>query len=475
MARLSEEFVVVPEGWLSRGEAFVSGDGAQLSVFGGIPGERARVRLLERRQHQSRAKFLKVQGPASPDRVEPPCERYVPCGRCPLMHVSRAGQDRARIDVLRQAFTEAKVAPIAGGRGIDAVVHVEGDALHAMELEAGWSDDRHLRIGVPARDARRLVAIPSCTVSVQSLRTMMTATAHFARALEVWPWEGHRGSLRGFSARQSVTTGEMLVTFVFARSSPFAKELANAVASQQPEVVGAFAHWNDVVGPMVAAPEDGEPEASLVYGRNTIEEDVDGLRVRIGALDPFPTYPRAGVRAWKELVAALAPVQGDAVVDIGAGAGAGARTLLLARAAGWALGIDPRETVIRRARENAAANGIGADFVAGRADYALEDAQPRLMGRRPLAVLEAGPKGLDTLAVNALLAVEPRRIAITSTNPRALGKDIARLTERAFQLTRVIPVDTAPHTPFGETIALLVSSDTTPPTLRAPRRRTVRS
>lgn len=469
-----DEYVVVPEGWLSRGEAFVRGDGQQLVVFGGIPGERAKVRVVERSQHQARARFVKAAGPPSPDRVHPPCERYAPCGRCPLMHLSEVGQDRARIAVLRDAFTDAKLA-LPEGRGVDGVVHTPDLRQHAVELAAGWTDDRHLRIGVPARDGRKLVAIPQCTVATEALRTLMIATAHHARVLEVWPWEGGRGSLRGFFARQSSTTGEVLVTFVFARSSPFAKQLAEAVASQQAEVVGAFAHWNDVQGPIVGFnPDTGDADASLVYGRPTIEEDVDGLRIRIGALDPFPAFPRAGVRLWTALRDALAPAQGDAVVDLGAGAGSGARTLLLARASGWALGIDPREGVVRRARENAATNGIGADFTVGNLGYGLEDAAPRLVGRRPLIVADPGFKGLDQPTFDAIVALDPRRVALLSTNPRNLARDAAKLAARGLRLTRVVPVDTVPHTPFGDTIAILESPDATPPTMRAPRRKTIR-
>lgn len=462
---------MVPEGWLTRGEVFVRGDGKQLAVFGGIPGERARVRIVERAQHQVRARFVKAVGPVSPDRVDPACDRYAACGRCPLMHVGPAGQDRARVELLRGALNGSELAPPERG-GIDPVVHAADATQHAVELYAGWSDDRHLRIGVPARDGRKLVAIPTCAVASPALRTLMTATAHFARALEVWPWENGRGSLRGVFARQSAASGEMLVTFVFARATPFAKQLAESVASQQPEVVGAFAHWNDVPGPLVARDEDDNAEASVVYGRAFVEEDVAGLRIRLGALDPFPAFPRAGIRGWETVLDVLAPAEGDAVVDLGAGIGA--RTLLLARRAGWALGIDRSEALVRRARDNAAINGVGADFVAGPFAESLLDAAPRLTGRRPLVVLEPGPRGLDPQALDALLALDPRRVALVSSHVRSLAKDAARLAARGLRVARVVPVDTAPHTPFGDTILLLESPDLSPPTLRAPRRRTVR-
>ncbi len=475
MASGAEEYVVVPEGWLSRGEAFVRGDHAQLAVFGGIPGERARVRLLERGGHQHRARYVKPEGPRHPERVEPPCDRYVPCGQCPLMHLTPAGQGRVRVNLLKQAF-EAERAPT----GFDfsplvPVANAAAAASHTIELIAGWSDERHLRLGVPGKDGRKVVPIPLCHIATEPLRRVMTNTAHHLGAQKIYPWEGHRGSFRGLFARQS-TTGGVFITLVFARPSMFAKSLAEAVAAQLPECHGVFAHWNDVPGPLLGrSAESGDPEVSAVYGRTSLEEEVSGLKIRLGAVDPFPSVPSVGIALWEALVDALAPAPGDTVVDLGAGAGTGARTLLLARRAGWALGIDPQEGVIRRARENAAANNISADFLSGAIAEGLEASRPRLAGRRPFVVVDVGPKGLDGPTMEQVLALDPRRVALVSTNPRSLARDIARFAAHGLRLARLAPYDTAPHTPFGETFALLTSDDTTAPTLRAPRRRTVRA
>lgn len=473
MSRGAEEYVVVPDGWLSRGEAFVRGDHAQLAVFGGIPGERARVRLIERGGHQHRARFVKADGRPHPDRVDPPCDRYVPCGRCPLMHLTPAGQDRARLGLLKDAFM-AERAPQAFD--LAPIAHVDAAAAsHTIELIAGWSDERHLRLGVPGKDGRRVVPIPLCHVATEPLRKVMTTTAHHLQALDIYPWEGHRGTFRGLFARQSRFNGQIFLTLVFGRPSNYAKSLAEAVANQHTDIAGVFAHWNDEPGALLARNDSGDTDVSLVYGRSTLEEEAAGLRIRLGALDPFPTYPQAGIALWESIVGALSPEAGDTVLDLGAAAGAGARTLLLARRAGWALGIDPREGIVQRARENAASNNIAADFVAAPFDEGLEASRPRLAGRRPLAVVDVGPKGLDDTTMDLLLAVEPRRVALVSTNPRALARDIARFAGKGLKLDRLAPFDTVPYTPFGDTVALLTSTDTTAPTLRAPRRKTVRA
>ncbi len=478
MARDSDEHIVIPEGWLSRGEAFVRApDGrGQLAVFGGIPGERGRVKMLSRGGHQDRARFVGPIGAPDPTRVTPPCERYAPCGRCPLMHMNTVGQSRARITLLDAAFTAARVpvGTLAQGRPSPLVQDGDAGVAHTLELIAGWSDERHPRIGVAGRDGRRVVPIPHCLLVTPSLRALMSATAHHVHALEVWPWEKGRGSLRGLLARQSVLTGEMLATLVFSRANPKAEDLAEAIAAQVPGLTGIVVHWNDEPGPLVSRdPVTGEADASPLYGRPFLEEAVDGVRVRLGGFDPYPTHPRLGTRVWMDVVEALAPVAGDAVVHLGSGVGA--LTLLLARRSGWALGVDPRDNVVRRARENATANGIVAEFVAAPAAEALASARDRLAGRRPLIVAELGNKNLDDATIDEIVALRPRRVVLTAANPRALGTDTARLVAHGLPLRRLIPYDTAPFSPFGDTVAVLTSDDLAPPTLRAPRRKAIRA
>ena len=97
---------VTPREWTARGEALAVEEGRPITVFQGIPGERALVRRLGGGQHSDAAYWVKADRP-DPHRVPAPCDRYVPCGGCALMHLDTAGQERARRALVGTAIRDA--------------------------------------------------------------------------------------------------------------------------------------------------------------------------------------------------------------------------------------------------------------------------------------------------------------------------------------------------------------------------------
>jgi tRNA/tmRNA/rRNA uracil-C5-methylase (TrmA/RlmC/RlmD family) len=454
----SNEVVVTPEGWLSRGEAFVRGEGKQLAVYGGIPGEAVRVRVLDREGPVHRARAIAPAGTPHPDRVEPMCDRWNLCGHCPLMHLAPAGQGKAQHALVAHAFS---------GFDVDAVVSAgqQRDYLHTVDLLAGFSDERRPRLGIVGREGK-IVAIPECPVVHPDLRAVMSTAAHHMLELELHPWDGKRGTVRGLQARRT-RAGEVLVTLILGRSGHFSGQWAQAIAGGSAAVVGVAAHFNDAPGwDHVARDEDGSIPAMPLTGRVFVEDQLAGLRFRVGPLDPFPDNPEMADRVLATLVDLLAPSAGDAVLDLHTGLGA--RALALARAGGWALGLDAREDLVRRARESAALSGVTAEFATGDIPAA------RLEGLRPLVVADVGRKGLGAETLEAVAALAPRRVALVGKNPNALAQDARTLTKHGLQLQRVVPFDVSPHTAFVETVALLASPDSSPPARRAPRRKALR-
>jgi SAM-dependent methyltransferase len=91
----------------------------------------------------------------------------------------------------------------------------------------------------------------------------------------------------------------------------------------------------------------------------------------------FDEHHDRGLRPWGEAVlAAAAPGAGERVLDVGCGTGWMTRTAARATAGGQALGLDISEMLVARARESAAAEGVGnVTFTVGDAqDHPFEPA-----------------------------------------------------------------------------------------------------
>jgi 23S rRNA (uracil1939-C5)-methyltransferase len=478
------EATVTPEGWLSRGEAYVSGDGVQLAVFGGIPGERARIRFLGRGTdigagggaRRIAARWIAPGGPTSPHRVTPPCERWASCGRCRLMHLGAAGQVAARDSLWREAFGEGAPAEVGSAAP-------SKDALHAITLTAGRSDTGRPRLGYDGLAG--VVPIPDCPVVVPELRHLMAMAAHAMLEQELRPADARGGAFRGIVARRALSSQDLLLTVIFTRAVPFARPYAEALASV-PGTVGVLAHWNETPGKLLVPGAD----VSSLQGKPYLEERVDdgsgkALKVRVGAADPW--YDTLAARdAHLRAVEALGAESGDAVADINCGLGM--RTLLLARRAGWALGVEIAPGVVDRARQSASGDASAAEFETGSPREGARDPSsddvpeetlaevlarvaPRLAGRRPRLIVDTGTRGLDAEVRAQLLALDPRRVVLLGTNPRALARDATAFVHAGkFARGPGETRDVDPHTPFAQGIVVLDSTDGSAPTKRAPRR-----
>jgi tRNA/tmRNA/rRNA uracil-C5-methylase (TrmA/RlmC/RlmD family) len=445
---MPRSYDVTPEGWLSRGDAFVSGRGNQLAVFGAIPGEHARVTVFSSTQHQALARWIRADRP-SPHRVAPPCDRYGNCGGCPWMHLDRAGEDAARDRLLRDALRDVglpeNVAPTVGGVDRDVVAH--------LSLVAGWSDQRSPRLGAVHREGDAVVPIPECLVVTPALRRLMSAASHLMRELEVSPWDGRSGTLRGLEAIQAGDT--IAVALDVARPSKFVRGYADRLADAVPEVRGVSGRCDGETQRLA-----GDPKVMFRLG----EAEIAAAPGEVGWSDPAVVARMLG-----GVASGLRCAAHDAVLDVHCGVGAS--TVVLGKAAGWVLGLD-LDTA--RAQENVAHNKVAAELAFGPVEHALADAAPRLKGRRPLVHVRAAHRALSPELRAALRELAPRRLAVTSENPRALADEARAWVAAGFSPGPATPYRTRPWSPLGESLVVLSAPDADAAVPRAPRRRAVR-
>jgi 23S rRNA (uracil1939-C5)-methyltransferase len=470
---------VTPTYWTQDGEAAkddVDNRHRRAVIFGAIPGEAARVEIDHSGELEHHARFMSAHEP-HPRRRPAPCPRFRTCGGCSLMHLDAVGQHDARRAILAEALRNENLSAVLPEH-IEAEAEGALDYRHSVKLVPGRSDHGHLRVGVYARGTRHVVPIPECVVVTPILREVMKAVAFQVISLEVFPWEPElgRGTLRHVLLRQSRSTGQVLVTLITARNMPLVTQLAEGIAAANGAVAGVCLQVTDHPGEGLFAPPPGEDEDAVpmfrLRGRDTIEEDIGGVRISIGPADPFSQNPAVADRLAHDLIAALSGDRQRPVV--GLHSGVGALILPLAKAHGWALGLDPSPGAVARAQENARGQHVPADFLVGELTDQLPEVKRRVGNRSPVIVVDPPRGPLSPELLQGILDLDPARVVYLSSDPRALARDLAALRSRGWSIDAVKAYDMNPQTAQMQMVAMLSPAVAPPLGSRSPQRRIIR-
>ena len=473
--RGSSELRVIADAYMPRGEAVTPWGGMPLVIWQGIPGEKALVQVEHRGSNNIHGRFVGSPEP-HPHRVEPPCDKYNACGGCPWMHLNANGQEDGRRMLIADALREVGLTHLPIGRFYPSPEGLR-DFRHVIKVAVGHSDNGRIRVGAWGRRNRHVIPIPDCGVAAPVLRRVMGSFAHHVIELDLHPFEPEqgRGILRVAVMRASRTTGQVLVTLVASRRIPALEDLAERLAASESSVAGVWLHINDGPGNAIFARDgEGVVGVSHLIGKETIEETLNGVRYRVGPGDFFQTNPGMAEVLYDRVIGRLDLQDGNAFLDLYSGVGGIA--LQAATKTGWALGVEEVEGAVQRAREAAQLNKVSAEFLAGRVEDVMPEVSRRLEGSRPVIAVNPARRGLEPGVVDAILALDPMRVAYVSCNPRAMARDLALFRAGGLEPGEIEMFDMFPNTAHVETLVVLEGRKSAPgeAVRRAPRRRVVR-
>lgn len=469
---MAQDVVVTPQRWTSRGEAEAGLNGKPLRVWSGIPGERAGVHVVHEGQHAAFGVYRGTVTP-HPHRVEPRCSKYHTCGGCPLMHLDAEGQRQARADMVRDAFRTEGLHDIEVGEVVPSPDGEDGFRW-VVKLGVGYSDHKRLRVGAWGRRSRSVVPIPDCTVAAPPVLAAMTAVAHHIIDLNIPPYDDERdeGVLRAIVIRGSRSTGEVVVTLVAGERKRSLNDLAERLMSEAAEISGVALHLNDQPGNAIySRDEEGAVRSTELSGRGWMEDTLNGITYRISPGDFFQTNPGMAEVLYADTLDRLGLDKDVPFVDLYCGVGGLA--LPAARRTGWALGVEEIVGAVDQARNAAKHQGIPAEFMSGRVEELLPQLARRLSKSRPVVAVNPARRGLEAGVVDAIIALQPRRIAYISCNPQALARDLVAFRDRGMRTTSIQLYDMFPNTAHVECVAVLEAEDAEEAARRAPRRKVV--
>jgi 23S rRNA (uracil1939-C5)-methyltransferase len=408
---------------------------AALSVPYAIPGEEALVEVVQALP-VPRGKMVALQR-KSPDAQTPLCPHFGRCGGCQLQHITVQGQRRHKTAMVTAALREAgvradQVRPCRGGEpwAYRSMLRATFDRRGQMVIAGfhGWGDPR-------------VYNIETCPIQHPTNVRILEVVRDAVRALGLEPYDrhSHRGLVRAVIGMTAHATGEALAVLSTAGSLPDRMAFVRAALDRVPGLVGLLL----TIQPGHSTAFFGR-SVTLLWGRDYLEEEVLGLRVRLHPRAEMLPNPRS-LPLLLEAIVEAAELRGDEQV-VDTFAEMGLLPLALAGRVRRTVGVVPDRRTMSEAWATAAQNGIAnAVFYTRDPGRVLTKLHER--GERTDVVLLAPPgEGLPDPLLEALAAVGPRRIVYIGRSLPVTARDLARLRRAGFTVSHVQPLDLSPQT-----------------------------
>ena len=403
--------------------------GKVVFVEGALAGELVEARLLEARPKYDRASVTAILRPSASRRV-PRCPHFGVCGGCATQHVDGRTQVAAK-----QRGLEDNLARIGKVRAESMLAPIYGEEWgyrHRARLSVRYVDSRGgALVGFRERKSTHVADMQGCEVLPPRISSLIVPLRTLIAKL----------SIRERIPQIEIAVGEAATVLLFRHLLPF----SGADGALLREFAGARAvHvWLQPAGPESVTPFHPAARDVLFYGMPEF-----GVRIAFQPSDFTQVNPAVNRLLVSRAVRLLDPRPGERIADLFCGIGN--FTLPLAASGAQVIGFESSAPLVERARQNAAANKLVAQFEV--ADLFKPNLDP--WGPFDKFLLDPPREGAISL-VHSLPDAWPRRIVYVSCDPATLARDADVLVHaKGFRLSCAGVVNMFPHTAHVESIAL---------------------
>ena len=382
------------------------------------------------------------------------CMHFGTCAGCDLLDLLYAEQLKEKELEVKDIFKAWKNLPVKKTMPSPE----EYFYRHKVQLPFGHKKGKYeeiLTLGLHAKDYSKIIDLKECKIQDEALSAIAWDVRDWAREEKYTSYNERydRGFLKYLILRKSHFSGEILVCLV--TSTP--KEIVKKKLESLIQKIQTTLSKSDLKGKSVLAGiiqninkekttmAIGDHER-LLWGKKYIKEELGGFKYRVGLSTFIQVNPFQTPRLYEEIIKNVP--EGANVID--AYCGIGTISLWLSKKAKSVLGIESNPHSIEFANIAVKENKIrNVKFLVGDSARILS----QLEGSHEILVVDPPRSGLERNCVNAILAMDFKKIIYVSCNPETLEED-ARNLSRQYTLKSVQPVDMFPQTFHIESVAV---------------------
>ncbi|WP_142533906.1 23S rRNA (uracil(1939)-C(5))-methyltransferase RlmD [Saccharicrinis carchari] len=446
----------------AEGKALARIDEKVLFVQHAVPGDIVDVQVNKKRKNYYEG-YVTQYHKKSEIRIAPFCSHFGICGGCkwqPLPYSEQLKYKQREVASNLQRIGKVELPEIS------SIIPSKKTQFYRNKLEYTFSNKRWLesdemqleedsleRNGLGFHIPRmfdKVVDIKKCYLQEEPSNSIRLAIRKYAleNGLSFFDIRKQVGFLRTLIIR-TTSSGEVMVIVAFYHEDVEKREgLLNHLKTQFPQLTSLMYVINEKANDTIA-----DQDIICFSGRDYIEEEMEGLKFRIGPKSFYQTNSEQAHELYK-ITRDFAGLTGNEVVyDLYTGTGTIAN--FVAGKAQKVVGIEYIPEAIEDAKVNSANNNIAnTHFYAGDMKDILNEDFIAENGRPDVIIVDPPRAGMHEDVVKTILKTSAPKIVYVSCNPATQARDLNILNEK-YSVTQIQPVDMFPHTHHVENVVCL--------------------
>ena len=425
----------------------------------GAPGDIVDIKLDKKKKSFAEAHIERMVRP-SEIRIEPFCEHFGVCGGCKWQHLPYDFQLKFKrqqvVDAL-QRIAKVEIPEIPTTIGSDNTTCYRNKLEYTFSNKS-WLTFEQMKSGeeFPDRNAvgfhipgafDKVLNINKCWLqdNISNEIRLFIRDYALSKGYTFYDLKNQRGLMRTIMVRIA-STCEIMLIVVFGEDNPEAvNDVMEAIKEKFPQITSLLYVINLKVNDTI-----GDQEVITYSGKPYIEEEMEGLKFRIGPKSFYQTNSHQAYKLYSKTREFAHLTGNELVYDLYTGTGTIAN--FVARQCRKVVGVEYVPEAIDDARLNSQVNGIDNTlFYAGDMKDILTDSFVAEHGVPDVMIIDPPRAGMHEDVVKVILNAAPKRIVYVSCNPATQARDVA-LLDCKYKITDIQPVDMFPHTHHVENI-----------------------
>lgn len=387
----------------------------------------------------------------SKDRIEPDCGTYKKCGGCSFRHMSYEAELRAKQNFVKDAFERIGKLDIDFDDilGCEDIYHYRNKAQYPVcensgRLESGFYSKRSHRVV----DNKDCLLQPEIFNKIASITVSMLDEAGFTAYDEI----SGRGQIRHIYIRHGYHTKEIMLCIVATQTDKRFKIFSEEIVKIFPEIKSIVLNINPNKTNVIL----GKRNEGL-YGEGYITDIMCNNKVQISPHSFYQVNTAQAEKLYSIVKEYAEPCGDETLLDLYCGIGT--IGFSLARDVKKLIGVEIVPDAIKNAKLNAKLNEIdNAEFICGDAGVVAGELIRR--GETPdIIIADPARKGCDSISLEAMIKMSPKKIIMVSCNPSTAARDISYLCDNGYKPIKGQAVDMFPRTGHVECVVLMAKEN----------------